>query len=128
MNINTETSDKKKYYLEAIKWLIILILLIALVIGNYIYADADPLVKTTLTIFSVILIITIGLTTTQGKLLLIFAREAKIEIYKVIWPSRQETFYTTLIVILVTIIMSLILWGLDSILVRLVSFITNLRL
>ncbi|ECE6377310.1 preprotein translocase subunit SecE, partial [Salmonella enterica subsp. enterica] len=40
---------------------------------------------------------------------------------------RQETLHTTLIVAAVTAVMSLILWGLDGILVRLVSFITGLR-
>ncbi len=43
-----------------------------------------------------------------------------------IWPTRQETLHTTLIVAAVTAVMSLILWGLDGILVRLVSFITGL--
>ncbi|MFW3298638.1 preprotein translocase subunit SecE, partial [Enterobacter quasiroggenkampii] len=39
---------------------------------------------------------------------------------------RQETLQTTLIVAAVTAIVSLVLWGLDGILVRLVSFITGL--
>ena len=54
-------------------------------------------------------------------------REARTEVRKVIWPTRQETLHTTLIVAAVTAVMSLILWGLDGILVRLVSFITGLR-
>ena len=53
--------------------------------------------------------------------------EARTEVRKVIWPTRQETLHTTLIVAAVTAVMSLILWGLDGILVRLVSFITGLR-
>ncbi len=61
------------------------------------------------------------------KATLAFAREARVEM-KVIWPTRQETLQTTLIVAAVTAVMSLILWGLDGILVRLVSFITSLRL
>lgn len=48
------------------------------------------------------------------------------EMRKVI-GARQETLHTTLIVAAVTAVMSLILWGLDGILVRLVSFITGLR-
>lgn len=64
----------------------------------------------------------------KGKATLAFAREARVEMRKVIWPTRQETLQTTLIVAAVTAVMSLILWGLDGILVRLVSFITSLRL
>ncbi len=65
--------------------------------------------------------------TTKGKATVAFAREARTEVRKVIWPTRQETLHTTLIVAAVTAVMSLILWGLDGILVRLVSFITGLR-
>ena len=64
---------------------------------------------------------------TTKKATVAFAREARTEVRKVIWPTRQETLHTTLIVAAVTAVMSLILWGLDGILVRLVSFITGLR-
>jgi len=68
-----------------------------------------------------------ALLTKKGKASLEFAREARIEMRKVIWPTRHETLQTTLIVALITLVMSLILWGIDSILVRLISFITGLR-
>ena len=61
----------------------------------------------------------------EGKATLTFAREARVEMRKVIWPTRQETLHTTLIVAAVTAVMSLVLWGLDGILVRLVSYITS---
>ncbi|QCI23556.1 preprotein translocase subunit SecE [Buchnera aphidicola] len=54
--------------------------------------------------------------------------ETKQEIYKITWPNLTETFRTTIIVIITTFIISLILWGLDNILIRLVSFITSLRI
>ncbi|PLK58159.1 preprotein translocase subunit SecE [Candidatus Palibaumannia cicadellinicola] len=69
----------------------------------------------------------IALMTEQGKLIIMFSHEARAEVRKVIWPTCQETFYTTLIVAIVTIFMSLILWGLDSCLVNMVSLITSLR-
>ncbi|HMI77006.1 MAG TPA: preprotein translocase subunit SecE, partial [Buchnera sp. (in: enterobacteria)] len=59
---------------------------------------------------------------------LYFIYQSKNEIKKIIWPNQKETFYTTFIVVIATICMSLILWGLDNILFRLVSFITHLRL
>jgi len=71
--------------------------------------------------------VSIALLTSKGKATVAFAREARTEVRKVVWPTRQETLHTTLIVAAVTAVMSLILWGLDGILVRLVSFITGLR-
>jgi preprotein translocase subunit SecE len=48
-----------------------------------------------------------------------------MEVRKVIWPTRQEAIQTTMIVLAATAFMSLILWGLDAILVRLVAFVTG---
>ncbi len=60
------------------------------------------------------------------KLPLLLPVEARTEVRKVIWPTRQETLHTTLIVAAVTAVMSLILLGTGWYLV-LVSFITGLR-
>jgi len=52
-----------------------------------------------------------------------------LEVRKVVWPTRQETNQTnqtTLIVAVVTLIMALILFGLDWVLLKLVSFLTGL--
>ena len=45
------------------------------------------------------------------------------EIRKVVWPTRQETTQTTLIVFVFVIVTGLILWGLDSVLGWLASLI-----
>jgi len=42
------------------------------------------------------------------------AKEARVEVRKVVWPTTQETTQTTLIVVAVVIVVALILWGLDS--------------
>jgi preprotein translocase subunit SecE len=44
-----------------------------------------------------------------------------------VWPTRQEAVQTTAIVLVATLIMSLLMWGLDSILFELVGFITGLK-
>ena len=56
----------------------------------------------------------IGLQTEKGHAAWELAKEARIEVRKVVWPSRQETTQTTLIVVAVVIFVALILWGLDS--------------
>ena len=43
------------------------------------------------------------------------------EIRKVVWPTRQETVQTTMIVVAFVLLVALILWGLDSFLGWLVS-------
>lgn len=126
MSANTEAQGGGRG-LEAVKWLMVATLLVVAIVGNYYYRDYNLPLRT----LAVVVIITVAgavaLMTTKGKATVAFAREARTEVRKVIWPTRQETLQTTLIVAAVTTVMSLILWGLDSILVQLVSFITGLR-
>ncbi len=51
--------------------------------------------------------------TERGRAFVDLCLEARIEIRKVVWPSRQETIQTTIIVLIVIFILALILWVLD---------------
>ena len=66
-----------------------------------------------------------GPATAKGQAFFSLAKEARVEIRKVVWPSRQETTQTTLIVVAVVLVMALLLWGLDSLLGWLVSMIVG---
>ena len=118
MSANTEAQGSGRG-LEAMKWVVVVALLLVAIVGNYLYRD----IMLPLRALAVVILIAaaggVALLTTKGK--------ARTEVRKVIWSTRQETLHTTLIVAAVTAVMSLILWGLDGILVRLVSFITGLR-
>jgi preprotein translocase subunit SecE len=46
---------------------------------------------------------------------------SRTEIRKVVWPTRQETVQTTMIVVAFVVLVALLLWGLDSLLGWLVS-------
>ncbi len=39
---------------------------------------------------------------------------ARTELRKVIWPTRQESVQTTIMIAVVVVIMALLMWGLDS--------------
>ena len=60
--------------------------------------------------------IAIAMTSVQGQRLWAFIQGSRIEIRKVVWPTRQETTQTALAVFVFTLIMALFFWGLDSIL------------
>ena len=64
--------------------------------------------------------------TNQGQKTIHFIKESRTELRKIIWPTRPEATQTTLIVIAMCVVVSLVLWGIDSIIVRLVAFLTNL--
>ena len=58
--------------------------------------------------------ITVAMTSTQGQRLWAFIQGARVEIRKVVWPTKQETTQTALAVFVFTLIMALFFWGLDS--------------
>ncbi|GAA0490310.1 MULTISPECIES: preprotein translocase subunit SecE [Tatumella] len=126
MSANTEAQRSGRGP-EAVKWLAVAVLIIAAIVGNYYYRNVNLPLRALAVVIIIAVAGAIALLTTKGKAAVAFAREARTEVRKVIWPTRQETLQTTLIVAAVTAVMSLILWGLDGILVRLVSFITGLR-
>lgn len=55
-----------------------------------------------------------------------FAKEAKNELYKIVWPTRPETVQTTMIVIAMVVIVSIFLWGIDTFVMWTIGKITHL--
>jgi preprotein translocase subunit SecE len=54
-----------------------------------------------------------------------FAQAARIELRKVVWPSRDETVKTTYVVFIFAIVMGLFFWGLDWVLTWLTRLLTG---
>ncbi|CEN32073.1 Preprotein translocase subunit secE [Candidatus Westeberhardia cardiocondylae] len=124
---NNNECLKKFLSFEILKWTIVFVLLFFLIFCNYMFFGVDLLYKILFfTLFFVIISI-IMLKTKKGRDSFMFFRKSCYEIRKIIWPSKKEVLQTTFIVIVATSVISVILWGLDSILVFLVSFITQLR-
>jgi preprotein translocase subunit SecE len=123
MSENTENSSNP---LDLLKWLVSLGLLGGIVAGNYMFEDTSVLYRALVAVVVVVVAGLIVATTIKGSAFLTFAKEARIEVRKVVWPTRQETTQTTMIVLAATVFMALVLWGLDGIIVRVVSYITGL--
>jgi preprotein translocase subunit SecE len=56
----------------------------------------------------------VALQTTKGKQFSTLVSEAKTEMRKVVWPTRQELIQTTFMVVVFVLVVALILWGVDS--------------
>jgi preprotein translocase subunit SecE len=102
--------------LDVVKWIVAAAFLAAAVVGNYLYADAALLYR----VLAVVALMLMGAgaawTTSQGKAFQVLFKEANIERRKVVWPTRQETTQTTMMILAVVVVMSLVLWGLDTLL------------
>lgn len=118
-------SETPKSGFDVVKWLLVFVILSLAVVGNYIY-ELSALERAIAVVVLVLVAGVVAAQTHKGKTFISFAKEARTEVRKVVWPTRQETMQTTLVVLVATLIMGLLLWGLDAILLRVVSFLTGL--
>jgi preprotein translocase subunit SecE len=72
-----------------------------------------------------LLAIGVMLTTTIGKSFMGFLAESRVEVRKVIWPTRQETVQSTMIVVALVFLVGLILWTLDAVLFWGITLLTG---
>lgn len=118
MNAQVESSNTA---LDWIKWIVVAALMIAVIGGNFYFGDQSMLVRALAVVFVSLIAVGIALTTARGKYINRLRKEAWVEVRKVVWPTRQETTQTSLVVIGVVLIVALILWGVDSLLGMIVS-------
>ena len=114
--------------LDWLKWSVVGLILIVLIVlagGHGIgsglgfareFADRSALLRWPVLVLLGAAGVAVAFLTSQGAAFLELAKAARSEIRKVVWPTRQETTQTTLIVVAVVVVMALILWGLDSLL------------
>ena len=121
----TPKAEAQSSRFDLVKWLAVVALVVVGVVGNQ-YYSASPILYRVLVLLALAAVaVFIGLLTVKGKSFAVLVKEARTEIRKVVWPTRQETTQTTLIVVAVVLVMALLLWGLDSLLGWLVSLIVG---
>jgi preprotein translocase subunit SecE len=112
MSAQTETSESG--VLDILKLLIAAGVLTGGLFGYYWYLEwAQPL-RVLLVLGGAIAGVAIAMTSTQGRRLWAFVQGSRIEIRKVVWPTKQETTQTAIAVFVFTLILALFFWGLDS--------------
>lgn len=109
------------------KWVLVALLVVVGVAGNIYFGEQSLLYRVLALVALGVLAAYVALQTAQGAAFARLARESRIEIRKVVWPTRQETTQTTMIVVVFVLVSALILWGLDTLLGWLASLIIGLR-
>jgi len=116
MTTQAETSTNNG--LNTVKWVFALSILIAATVGNRYAPELFPQlsvwVRAVVLVVMVVAALALTLVTTQGKSFLKLLSEAQVEARRIVWPTKDETMQTTLIVCAVVLVMSLVLWGVDS--------------
>lgn len=123
-----EEKGVKSKGLNSLLWVLAVALLAVAAVGNAYFATHFALVVRVL-ILVALCVAAVGLAaiTNQGQKAIAFAKDSRQELRKIIWPTRPEATQTTLIVVAFCVVVALALWGIDSIIVTLITFLTELR-
>jgi len=110
---------------EKLKLTAAMMLLVAGVVGYYVLAQDPELWRVLALLAGAALAVAVVMQTSAGRSGWMFVKEARVELSKVIWPTRKETVQTTLVVILLVIVIALFLWIVDLGLIKGVSMLTG---
>ena len=125
--MNASTENQPSGSLDSAKWVLVFLILAGVVFGNYYFGELSVLIRAVAAVAGIVIAIFIAMQTEKGQNSVSFAKEARTEVRKVVWPTRQEAVQTTGIVLVATVIMSLLLWLIDTVLYYVVSYITSLQ-
>ena len=112
--------------LDLLKWLIVFALLGGLVYGYSAYAEVSVLYRALAAVAIVVISLGVAATTLKGKTFLSFAKEARVEVRKVVFPERQEVVRLTLVILAATTVVGLLLYLFDMLIVWAIGFMTGI--
>ena len=114
MVVRAESEEGGK--LDSLKFLIAIALLVGGIVQFYYFEEESHLYRVLGLLGLIALAMGVMYTTRLGYGLWLFARDARTEVRKVIWPTRQETMQTTLMVVVMVILVGIMLWLIDMLL------------
>ena len=111
----TQTETSQSGGLDTIKLLLAAAALVGGLYAYYYYeAEIAQAIRVLMVLGGTVAGIGIAMTSVQGQRLWHFIQGSRVEIRKVIWPTRQETTQTAIAVFVFTLVMMLFFWILDS--------------
>ena len=101
-------------FLDTIKLLLSLGAIVGGLVAYYMTPELALALRVLMVLAGVIVGGLIGLTTHKGQTLWRFIQGSRIEIRKVVWPTRQETTQITILVFIFTALLGVFFWALDA--------------
>ena len=99
--------------LDTVKLMCALLALVAGIVGFYYFEDESQLLRVIGLLAVAATAFFIVSTTDIGRRGLGFARDARVEVRKVVWPTRTETTQTTIAVLIMVVLVAIMLWLID---------------
>jgi preprotein translocase subunit SecE len=115
------SAESRQPALDWFKWIVVAALVAGGIFGNW-YYQHEPLIYRILALVAIAgFAMLVAAQTARGRSLVSLMKDARVEMRRVVWPTRQETTQTTFIVVLLVLAFAFILWLLDTLLGWLVS-------
>ena len=116
--MSSRADSRGSSVLDLFLWFVVVLLLVVAIGGNYYFSSVEnSLLYRVLAVLAIVGVAGfLGLQTHKGKDFNRLRKEAWVEVRKVVWPTRQETMQTTMIVIGVVLVVALLLWMIDTLL------------
>lgn len=111
--------------IDTAKLVLAIVVLVGGIVGFYYFSSYGLLYRILGVVAFTMAAFGLVLTTTAGQAFLGFLKDARIEVRKVVWPTRQETVQATLVVVALVFLVGLILWLLDMMLFWGISTLTG---
>jgi preprotein translocase subunit SecE len=123
--MNAQTEAPISPIVDVVKQVISVVFVVAGIAAFY-YFSHVPLLYRVLGLLALLAVVLGILFTTQiGRQTWVFILESKVEVRKVVWPTKEETMRTTLMVFVMVLIVGVVLWFLDMFLFWAIRLLTG---
>lgn len=110
MNTQAEVATSA---IDVVKQVLSVVFVIAGIAAFYFFSEIQLLYRVIGLIAIMLVVVGMMLTTGVGRNVWGFTQESRQEVRKIVWPSREETMRTTLLVFAMVFVVGLVLWVLD---------------
>ena len=102
--------------IDTFKLMTAVLVLLAGVVGFYYFEEESQLLRVLGMLAVAVVAFLIAATSDVGRRSLGFVKDARVEVRKVVWLTRQETLQTTIAVLFMVILVAIMLWLFDMLL------------
>ncbi|TAL42162.1 MAG: preprotein translocase subunit SecE [Methylovulum sp.] len=110
--MNTQAEAATSVF-DVVKQVFSVVFVVAGISAFYYFSDIQLLYRVIGLLLVMSLVIVMMLTTDMGRSVWGFVQESRQEVRKVVWPTREETMRTTLLVFAMVFVVGIVLWLLD---------------
>ena len=122
MNFKSDTQVSRP---DTYKLIVAVSIFLVAVMAFYYFANYSTLVRVIGLLAASGAAVAIAATTEPGGNVLEFIKESRMELRKVVWPTRTETLQTTAAITVMVVLMGIFMWLLDALLLWIVHLLTG---